>query len=942
MSEAEDIGRPDASGKGSFRVGFIVTAPFHLFHYGAIRRHLDCDVVVYVDVRDDDFGVTRALVEKHVGNCETRWVLNSQLGKIDGECDVLVCQTPLTLMKFFEKSLVVAEQYSLAKEQYQYGLWRAQASLNLMYGHYSAGVVSPFSTAVATGNPLFDAHVPKDGLPQLESQVGGKLRVLYMPTYGDLSDRASVLKALLAQGVELTIKAHHADFEIKALADEHGVPVYFSDSDPIELICASSLVVSDYSGAIYDALAMRKPVALVDSLNLQSADAARLSSDDVSHASVSRLAATWPLEGALQDAYDESYRKLSDESAYKEFIGHFYVNFGCASAACANEIMRLHEAGEVQSFAVQQIRETVRRYVAENRSLRRKLKSSKSRRRGGRQPGLLAMLLPDAMQGLWDEPMRVLFLKSVRFGLLSLPGGERVLQRLRGLRGRPAEHSDLVAGQDASSGENGTGASPGDECSELSEVPRIRRRQVAELLRQSLDERGVEYRAEVDDYRAYVAVREQDLDVLHDALGIMQRNVGVEITFWLGSGTRYDTVRRSGDLRLADLAACESFVLGVPLKVGSYAIGRAGGVEVLLLTGQGARLTARRRRAEKADWTLEFSGRERTAMARGEPADVKPGKDGQHVDVVYTWVDSSDEEWAAQRRKWAGLSNIVMASAGNEERYMDREELRYSLRSLWLYAPFIRNIYIVTSGHRPAWLADDNDRLRVVSHDVIFPDEAALPTFNSHSIEACLHRIPGLAENFLYFNDDFFLGREVRFEDFYTKAGLMKSRFSPSSFVAEDEPAPDAIPTDWASYNAVKLMRDEFGLKFDRKLKHIPYSMKKSMLEEMEERYPDAFRSTRASRFRDHRDYAIPSMLSHYYGVATGRGVEWDGLPKEYAYADTGRRDFRSRLAGISKSSPMFFCLNATMHEDIDFKAQAEFLKEFLDARFPVPSPYER
>ena len=36
-----------------------------------------------------------------------------------------------------------------------------------------------------------------------------------------------------------------------------------------------------------------------------------------------------------------------------------------------------------------------------------------------------------------------------------------------------------------------------------------------------------------------------------------------------------------------------------------------------------------------------------------------------------------------------------------------------------------------------------------------------LPLFNSHAIEAWLHRIPGLAEQFVYFNDDFMLWDSV-------------------------------------------------------------------------------------------------------------------------------------------------------------------------------------
>jgi hypothetical protein len=343
---------------------------------------------------------------------------------------------------------------------------------------------------------------------------------------------------------------------------------------------------------------------------------------------------------------------------------------------------------------------------------------------------------------------------------------------------------------------------------------------------------------------------------------------------------------------------------------------------------------------EKVDWTQDFAPAAAADATRRADVAVSPSGSAQ-ADVVYTWVDSTDPEWERDRRLWSGDTEFEMVSAANDERYLNRDELRYSIRSLWMYAPFVRNIYIVTSGQRPSWLPVDTDRIKVVSHAEIFPDPSSLPTFNSHAIEACLHRIPGLLDRFLYLNDDFFLGREVRLDDFYTQAGLIKSRFSPSSYVASERPANDAIPTDWASYNATSLMRRDFGMTFARKMKHVPYPLTRTLLDEMEGRYPEIFATTRDSRFRAHSDYAIPSMLAQYYAIATGKGVEWQNIRYEYAYADTGRYDFYDRLKSIRKRRPVFYCLNGTFYRDIDLHAQAAAMREFLEERYPFPSPYE-
>lgn len=99
--------------------------------------------------------------------------------------------------------------------------------------------------------------------------------------------------------------------------------------------------------------------------------------------------------------------------------------------------------------------------------------------------------------------------------------------------------------------------------------------------------------------------------------------------------------------------------------------------------------------------------------------------------------------------------------------FADNEELRYSLRSLWKFAPWVHHVYLVTNGQVPNWLNLDHPRLTVVPHSAILPAEH-LPTFSSPAIETGLHKIPGLANQFIYFNDDVLLGNQIWPDDFYT------------------------------------------------------------------------------------------------------------------------------------------------------------------------------
>lgn len=120
-------------------------------------------------------------------------------------------------------------------------------------------------------------------------------------------------------------------------------------------------------------------------------------------------------------------------------------------------------------------------------------------------------------------------------------------------------------------------------------------------------------------------------------------------------------------------------------------------------------------------------------------------------------------------------------------RFEDKEELRYSLRSLEKHAPWIRHVYLVTNGQIPHWLDLDNPRITLVTHEDIFPNRSHLPTFSSPAIESHLHRISGLSSKFLYLNDDIMFTQNVWPEDFYTNSRGYKVYLS--------WPVPDCSPT---------------------------------------------------------------------------------------------------------------------------------------------------
>nr|XP_057934399.1 N-acetylglucosamine-1-phosphotransferase subunits alpha/beta-like isoform X2 [Doryrhamphus excisus] len=107
-------------------------------------------------------------------------------------------------------------------------------------------------------------------------------------------------------------------------------------------------------------------------------------------------------------------------------------------------------------------------------------------------------------------------------------------------------------------------------------------------------------------------------------------------------------------------------------------------------------------------------------------------------------------------------------------RFEDNGALRHSLRSVEKYAPWVRHIFVVTNGQIPFWLNLENPRISVVTHQEIFLNPGDLPTFSSPAIESNLHRIPGIAQKFIYLNDDVMFGKDVWVDDFYTPSNGQK------------------------------------------------------------------------------------------------------------------------------------------------------------------------
>jgi hypothetical protein len=306
------------------------------------------------------------------------------------------------------------------------------------------------------------------------------------------------------------------------------------------------------------------------------------------------------------------------------------------------------------------------------------------------------------------------------------------------------------------------------------------------------------------------------------------------------------------------------------------------------------------------------------------------------IDAVYLWVDGDDPAWR-RRLAEAVAAGGVEPSAYDPARFRDRGELRYSLRSLEMYAPWIRHIHIVTAGQVPAWLTREHPRVSVVDHADIAGDTLRRPSFSSRAISTALHRIDGLAEHFIYFNDDFFLGRPVAPTTFFDPNGA--ARFFPSSVELPFTPAPGEPFSRTAARNNRAALEREFGWTATHLIKHAPYPVRRSVLAEVAERFADEVAGTAGRPFRSRADIE-PITLAHWYGYLTGRAVRGSIAN---GYLDTSETGHEEAVARLLRSRPYdCFCLNDTPLGPVPAQAQADWVASLLADYFPVPTGFER
>ena len=337
----------------------------------------------------------------------------------------------------------------------------------------------------------------------------------------------------------------------------------------------------------------------------------------------------------------------------------------------------------------------------------------------------------------------------------------------------------------------------------------------------------------------------------------------------------------------------------------------------------------------------------------------KNDTDNTRIDFILPWVDGNDPEW---RREKSRYSPTDMANSDSEVRYRDWDNLQYWFRAVEAFAPWVGRVHFITWGHLPAWLNVNAPKLHIVRHEDYIPKEY-LPTFSSHTIELNLHRISGLSEHFVYFNDDMFLTRPVSPEDFFKNGKPRDTLGLNCIFFGEDSAGHfngsdlEVINTEFKGQKKSIMKRDFrkwFALRNGSSLRiktfllsawdwfpgfhydHLPTDLCKGTLEEVWEKYGSVLDKTCRDRFR--RESNVNQWLFKYWQLCKGNyEVRSHRFGRAFHIDDN---NFGELCSAIRNKSFSMICVNDTPGTT-DFDSKKRQVQEAFEAILPDKSAFE-
>lgn len=311
------------------------------------------------------------------------------------------------------------------------------------------------------------------------------------------------------------------------------------------------------------------------------------------------------------------------------------------------------------------------------------------------------------------------------------------------------------------------------------------------------------------------------------------------------------------------------------------------------------------------------------------------------IDFVVTWVDGNDPVWQAEKAKYSSSKN----ADNRNVRFRDWDNMQYWFRAVEKFTPWVNKIHFVTYGHLPKWLNINNPKLNIAKHSDFIPQKY-LPTFSSHSIELNLHRINGLAERFVYFNDDMFLIRPVKRELFFAGKNCLPTDFAIASTlsVADKKEQMKKYFSKWINleygWNSLRnlILSGEHHFKCFAN-NHLAFSFLKSEYEDIWKKEYESLDDTSLHRFRSKLD--VNDWLIRYWQLTRGNFYPIGRHVKGKVYEIYNGVEQNQELFKIIENQAMpMICIND--NDNVDFEPMKERIKQAFDRILPEKSSFEK
>jgi hypothetical protein len=336
----------------------------------------------------------------------------------------------------------------------------------------------------------------------------------------------------------------------------------------------------------------------------------------------------------------------------------------------------------------------------------------------------------------------------------------------------------------------------------------------------------------------------------------------------------------------------------------------------------------------------------------------------EKIDFVVSWLDSNDPLWQEDFLKYKG-----MEQDGNTDkcRFRDWGCFHFWFRAVEKYASWVNKVFLVTNGIFPKWINTNHPKLVLVRHSD-YIDESNLPTFNSHTIELNLHRIKGLSEHFVYFNDDMYLNHPVT-PEYYFKKGLpcdfneetifnvpiysIANQFDIYSIILADLGIINAhfrrnqtARQAWRKWfgphlgftrSLISLSLSNFELFVGFRWRHNEIAYLKSIYEEVWKNYPTILEQS-CSRFR--KEATLNQYVFRYWQLASNKFHPVKSNTFKCLTISKAYKDCIEKVLQDPKIKSV--CLNDTPWcSEEEFMEIKEWLQGLMGTKFPKKSSFE-